>query len=142
MFSSLMMIVVLAQVPARAPGLGETAGATQSQPSERRKAELKVVVERRKERRAKAAAAWQRERDETQTYRRTAGPGHHRPAPDGGGRLHFQAQLARERPILYPFGMYPWPRPSGPFLLGPYQQPIPLGPFTGSSPIPLGPAGQ
>ena len=64
MLSSLILWVALSQVPAGTPAVGESMKAAPSRPSGRREAELQELVERRRKRRARASAAWRRERDE------------------------------------------------------------------------------
>jgi hypothetical protein len=146
MFSCLIMTILLAQVPAGAPGAGEAARATQSQPSERRKAELQRLVELRKERRARAAAAWQQERDEARKTAERLAPVITAQQQAEAARLHLQARQAHQSPVLYPFVIppypYSWPRPWGPIILGPLPEPIPLGPFPEPlpGPAPLSPA--
>jgi hypothetical protein len=128
MFSSLILTLVLGQVPlaARAPSAGEPEQATVSQPSERRMFDLRQGVERRRERRARAAVARQREWAEA---RRTAdrlaqvtAAQYHAEA----ARLHLEAQQARQIQILYPFGYSWYPNPWRPILPGPSPLPMPL----------------
>jgi hypothetical protein len=138
MFSSLIMTIILAQVPVETPDSGQTASATQSQPSERRKAELQRTVELRRERRARAAAAWQRERDEAHKSAERLAPIIAAQHQVEAARLHLQAQQARQSQVLYPFGIpwypNPWWRPAGPILLGPFPEPTPQ-----PAPLPVSP---
>jgi hypothetical protein len=143
MFRSLIMTIILAQVPAGASDARNAASATQSQGSERRKAELQRTVELRKDRRARAAMARQRERAEARQTAERLAPLIIAQHQAEAARLHLQAEQARQSVVGYPFGIYPyaypyfWPRPSGPILLGPLPQPMPQpAPLPVNSPVP------
>jgi hypothetical protein len=156
MFSSLIVWVALAQVPGEPSAVGEATKATPSQPSERQKAELRSLVERRKQRRARAAADWRRERAEERRTAEQMAPFLAAQQQAEAARLHLWAQQARMSQMLYPYGYpwypYPWPRRSGPILLGPFPEPgplpgqpsgpIPLGPFPQAAPLPVSPLSQ
>jgi hypothetical protein len=132
MFSSLILTMVLGQVPptAGAPRPSQRERASVSQPSERRMFDLRHGVERRREGRARAAAARRREWDEA---RRTADRLAQVTAAQyqaEAARLHLEAQQARRSQVLYPFGYMWYPYPWRPVLPGP-------SPLPGPAPLPV-----
>jgi hypothetical protein len=137
MFSSLILTMVLGQVSpaAVALGAGEPEQATVSQPSERRMSDLRQGVERRRARRARAAAARQREWDEARTTADRLAQVTTARYQAEAARLHLEAQQARQIQVLYPFGYSWYPYPWRPILPGPSPLPTPI-PLPVSSPTP------
>lgn len=132
MFSSLILTLVLGQVPpaAGAARASQPERATAARPSDRRLLDLQQGVERRRERRARATAARRSEWDDA---RRTADRLAQVTAAQyqaEAARLHLEAQQARQIQFLYPFGYTWYPYPWRPILPGP-------SPLPGPTPLPI-----
>jgi hypothetical protein len=135
MFSSLILTLVLGQVPSGASKASETLRSTRAQPSEQRKAELQKLLERRKARRVRAAVALQREKDEERQMAELLAPVIAAQHQATAAHLHLQAQQARQSPIVVqvgsPWYLYSW----GPIFPGPRSLPGPA-PLPVRSPTP------
>ncbi len=138
MFSSLILCLVLAQVPEGPSEAAQATEAAQARPSKGRNPESQRLLERRKERRARAVATWRRDREGELRAAERLAPFIIAQQQAEAARWHFWSQQAHRNRMLYPYGYpwypYPWPRRSGPIPLGPFPEPGPR-----SGPIPLGP---